>query len=85
MDLRSESNLDHNRLNNVLLHHNKKGKKSFEGAQGILLDVDHGTYYCNSSDYLTSYGCYRVGIWPKEKSVIYWYTRETYHWDWRAD
>jgi adenylosuccinate synthase len=45
----------------MLLHHALKEKKRllFEGAQGSLLDIDHGTY-----PFVTSSNSSTAGIWP---------------------
>lgn len=45
----------------------KKGKKIvFEGAQGSLLDLDHGTYpFVTSSNPVAGFACVGAGIGPK--------------------
>ena len=44
----------------------------FEGAQGILLDVDHGTYpFVTSSSTLPAAACVASGIHPRLVSKIY--------------
>ncbi len=51
----------------LLLHTFSKGGKSilFEGAQGALLDVDHGTYpYVTSSNTVTGSVCSGAGVGP---------------------
>ena len=53
----------------ILIHANlKAGKKVlFEGAQGTLLDIDHGTYPYVTSSYPTAGGaCVGSGIGPTE-------------------
>ena len=53
----------------LLVHNNlKAGKKVlFEGAQGTLLDIDHGTYPYVTSSYPTAGGaCVGSGIGPTE-------------------
>ena len=44
----------------------KRGEKVvFEGAQGTLLDIDHGTYpFVTSSNPIASYACVGAGIGP---------------------
>jgi adenylosuccinate synthase len=43
----------------------------FEGAQGTLLDVDHGTYpYVTSSNTLAGAACAGAGLGPKELDAI---------------
>ncbi len=44
----------------------------FEGAQGTLLDVDHGTYpYVTSSNPVASYACVGAGVGPTQiKNVL---------------
>lgn len=51
----------------LLLHESSKAGKSilFEGAQGALLDVDHGTYpYVTSSNTVTGNVCCGSGVGP---------------------
>jgi adenylosuccinate synthase len=52
----------------LLLHHKMNAGKRilFEGAQGTLLDVDHGTYpYVTSSNTITGGICTGAGVGPK--------------------
>jgi adenylosuccinate synthase len=60
--------------NTELLLHEKMsaGKKVlFEGAQGTLLDVDHGTYpYVTSSNTVTGGICTGAGVRPKDIDCI---------------
>lgn len=43
----------------------------FEGAQGTLLDVDHGTYpYVTSSNTLAGYACVGTGVGPQKVNRI---------------
>lgn len=51
----------------VLLHNAMKAGKNilFEGAQGALLDIDHGTYpYVTSSNTIAGAACIGTGIGP---------------------
>ncbi len=50
----------------------EKGKKVlFEGAQGTLLDIDHGTYpYVTSSNAIAGGICTGLGIGPSKISVV---------------
>jgi len=53
----------------LLLHQDIKAGKSilFEGAQGTLLDVDHGTYpYVTSSSTTSGGACTGTGVSPRE-------------------
>jgi len=53
----------------LMLHHDIKAGKSilFEGAQGTLLDVDHGTYpYVTSSSTCSGGACTGSGVSPRE-------------------
>lgn len=55
-------------INNAL----DEGKKVlFEGAQGTLLDIDHGTYpYVTSSSASAGGACIGAGVGPDRKSVV---------------
>ena len=50
----------------------KEGKKVlFEGAQGTLLDVDHGTYpFVTSSNTVSANACCGSGIGPKQIDLV---------------
>ena len=50
----------------MLYEAQKAGKNLlFEGAQGTLLDVDHGTYpYVTSSNCVAGAACAGAGVWP---------------------
>ena len=49
---------------------NNRKKILFEGAQGILLDVDHGTYpFVTSSNTLPAMAAVGSGTGPDRKSV----------------
>ena len=52
-----------------------EGKKIlFEGAQGILLDVDHGTYpFVTSSNTVASSAATGSGVWTKYNWLCSWY------------
>ncbi len=61
-----------NRISPVLMEAKLKGKKVlFEGAQGILLDVDHGTYpYVTSSNTIPSNASSGSGVPVKQIGFI---------------
>jgi adenylosuccinate synthase len=55
-------------VNNVIA---KKGNVLFEGAQGTLLDVDHGTYpYVTSSNAIAGGACTGLGVGPTKISKV---------------
>lgn len=58
-------------VSSLLYHYNKQGKKIlFEGAQGTLLDIDHGTYpYVTSSNTIS--GAASIGSGFGFKSIDY--------------
>ena len=59
----------------------KKQKKKilFEGAQGILLDVDHGTYpFVTSSNTVASSAATGTGCGPFDK-LYSWYNEGLYN------
>ncbi len=60
------------RISPILKHAKNKGKKIlFEGAQGILLDVDHGTYpFVTSSNTLPSAASTGTGVPIKELGYV---------------
>ena len=50
----------------------KKGKVLAEGAQGTLLDIDHGTYpYVTSSSTTSAGACSGLGIAPQRVGEVY--------------
>ncbi len=49
----------------------KKGNVLFEGAQGTLLDIDHGTYpYVTSSNSIAGGACTGLGVGPTKISRV---------------
>ena len=55
-------------VNNVIT---EKGNVLFEGAQGTLLDVDHGTYpYVTSSNAIAGGACTGLGVGPTKISKV---------------
>jgi adenylosuccinate synthase len=49
----------------------KKGNVLFEGAQGTLLDIDHGTYpYVTSSNSIAGGACTGLGVGPTKISGV---------------
>jgi len=55
-------------VNNVIA---EKGNVLFEGAQGTLLDVDHGTYpYVTSSNAIAGGACTGLGVGPTKISKV---------------
>jgi adenylosuccinate synthase len=49
----------------------KKGNVLFEGAQGTLLDIDHGTYpYVTSSNAIAGGACTGLGVGPTKISKV---------------
>jgi adenylosuccinate synthase len=56
-----------------IMHEAIKSKKNIllEGAQGTMLDIDHGTYpYVTSSNPISGYACVGVGFGPKEVDEV---------------
>jgi adenylosuccinate synthase len=55
----------------------KEGKKVlFEGAQGTLLDVDHGTYpFVTSSNTVAANACIGAGIGPTQMDMVFGVTK----------
>ena len=52
----------------------KEKKILFEGAQGILLDVDHGTYpFVTSSNTVASSAATGSGCGPNSINYVSWY------------
>jgi adenylosuccinate synthase len=55
-------------VNNVIA---EKGNVLFEGAQGTLLDIDHGTYpYVTSSNAIAGGACTGLGVGPTKISKV---------------
>ena len=55
-------------INNTIA---KKGNVLFEGAQGTLLDIDHGTYpYVTSSNSIAGGACTGLGVGPTKISRV---------------
>ncbi len=50
----------------------QEGRKLlFEGAQGVLLDIDHGTYpYVTSSNTVAGSACVGAGVGPKDVDAV---------------
>jgi adenylosuccinate synthase len=55
-------------VNNTI---SEKGNVLFEGAQGTLLDIDHGTYpYVTSSNAIAGGACTGIGVGPTKISKV---------------
>ena len=52
----------------------------FEGAQGILLDVDHGTYpFVTSSNTVAASAATGTGCGPNSITLCSWNNKSLYH------